>query len=232
MRPNGYIKLHRSILQNELFYRDKKAMFVFVTLLLLVDRRTGSYSGGRYMLSTVTGVKPMTCYRILKRLEKETMLKLKVNKDYTEITVVNWSEYQNSEIEMKRKRNANETQMNTLTRIENRELRKDSNSQISKANTDLVQVKEVFEQYIKVSGKNPNQYKLTKSRQTKIKLRLKDAGRDMLFRALDNLADSNFHNGENDRSWTWDLDFLIRSYENVEKHGHEVKNKLTYKADW
>ncbi len=124
MKPTGYVKLHRSLLDNPIFFKDRTATYLFIALLMLADRHTGIYNGGRFRLSAITGIKPITCYKTLKRLQHETMVKLKVNRDYTEITVVNWSKYQNEETQSKRKVNPKETQSNTKQeeRIENKEI--------------------------------------------------------------------------------------------------------------
>ena len=39
----------------------------------------------------------------------------------------------------------------------------------------------------------------------------------MLIKAIDSVADDPFYMGDNDRGWTADLDFVIRSYEQVER---------------
>lgn len=75
----------------------------------------------------------------------------------------------------------------------------------------------VYDEFVKCFGKNPNQYRLSPARAAKLKVRLRDAGEDMLLTAIRNTAASDFHRGDNDRGWTADLDFIIRSYEQVEK---------------
>lgn len=96
----------------------------------------------------------------------------------------------------------------------------------------IVEMQSIYDHYIKTFNKNPNSYKLTDKRKLKIKLRLKDAGKDMLIRAINNVANSPFHMGDNDRGWTADLDYIIRSYEQVEKFGSEYGRVKTIKADW
>lgn len=138
---NGWVKLHRAVLDNPMFARDKNAMYLFIIILLLVDKDTGTYSGGRFKLAAISGIKPMTCYGILKRLQKETMVKLKVNRDFTEITVVNWKLYQSREILSKSIVNARETQTNT--KQEERRKKKEINQE-----TDVpVPLKEIINLY-------------------------------------------------------------------------------------
>lgn len=80
-------------------------------------------------------------------------------------------------------------------------------------------VEEIYKFYIKCFGKNENSYKLSPSRRGKIKARLKpkDAGKAMLLTAIEKTSKSPFHRGQNDRKWKADLDWIVKSYEQVEK---------------
>lgn len=78
-------------------------------------------------------------------------------------------------------------------------------------------VKQIYDLYVDQFGANKNTYKLTPARVSKLKSRLSDAGEEMLRLAINNTASSKFHRGENERSWKADLDWIIKSYEQVEK---------------
>ena len=58
---------------------------------------------------------------------------------------------------------------------------------------------------------------LTEQRKNKLNARLNELGPEELKKAMDYLLNSPFHNGDNDRKWKWDIDFLIRNTEQVEK---------------
>lgn len=58
---------------------------------------------------------------------------------------------------------------------------------------------------------------LTEQRKNKLNARLNELGPEVLKKAMDYLLNSPFHNGDNDRKWKWDIDFLIRNTEQVEK---------------
>jgi hypothetical protein len=60
-------------------------------------------------------------------------------------------------------------------------------------------------------------YRITSDRKKKIKLRLKSYTVDEIKSAIDGLSKSKFHNGENDRGWVADIDFLIRNDEQIDK---------------
>lgn len=66
-------------------------------------------------------------------------------------------------------------------------------------------------------AKDQKRYKLTKKRIAKIEARLKDAGAEMLKKAIDNASQDYFYRGDNDRGWIADIDYITRSYEIVEK---------------
>lgn len=128
---SGYIKLHRSLLDNVVFQNDPTAAYIFVTLLLLVDRRTGVYNGGRFKLADLTSTKPITCYKALKRLEEYMMVKLIGNARYTQIILINWEKYQSSETLVKRSLNAEETPDNTKQEVRSKK------KVLTKVNTQL-----------------------------------------------------------------------------------------------
>lgn len=76
-------------------------------------------------------------------------------------------------------------------------------------------VQEIFDFYVKAF--NTPHTKLSPARKSKIMQRLKDAGKDMLLKAIDNTSKSGHHTGDNDRGWKANIDFIIRTYEQVER---------------
>jgi len=114
---NGWIKLHRRILDNDFLKRDHNAKIVFITLLLLVDRKTGIWEGGRIQLSEYCGLKPTTSYAASMRLVKAKMMTLRSNNKYSTYTVSNWSKYQgNGDSNDDNKMTTRRQQDDTLTR--------------------------------------------------------------------------------------------------------------------
>ncbi len=94
------------------------------------------------------------------------------------------------------------------------------------------QIQQVYDNFIKQFDTNSNQLRLTAKRKAKIRARLKDCGYEMLTRAIENVAANGFYRGDNDRGWKADLDFITRSYEQVEKLSQLSSKELTFKADW
>ena len=88
----------------------------------------------------------------------------------------------------------------------------------NKENEDQSQEMErVYTHYLNTFGTTAGRYKLTDKRKAKLQSRLQDCGADMLIDAIDHARADYFYNGDNDRGWKADLDFIIRSYENTEK---------------
>lgn len=93
----GYVKLYRAILENELFENDKTALMVFIHLLLLADRETGQYKTSKRMLSNIVKLKESTLFYVLKRLEDADMIECRVVNGHSIINLCNWKKYQHTD---------------------------------------------------------------------------------------------------------------------------------------
>lgn len=207
----GWVKLHRRLLDNSMFKRDHSAMILFIAILLLADKNSGSYECGRFQLATIIGLNPNTTYKALKRLEKAKIVTLASNNKYTVVNICNWRTYQaDSNIKSNNKVTTDEQQSNTKQelRIKNKEY---NNVQLAE------QIERIYDLFLEKFSKNPNQLKLTPQRKIKIKARIKDCGFEMLSKAIVNTSNSSFHMGDNARGWKADIDWILKSYEQVEK---------------
>ena len=138
---NGWIKLHRKIIDNPVF--DKPELFHLFAFCIMAashditrviwngeerDIERGSFIAGRKSLSDKLKQSESKIYRNLKVLEKLNMITLKSNNRFTLINVVNYCNYQGMEIDdeqqMNNKRTTNEQQMNTIKNIRTKELKK------------------------------------------------------------------------------------------------------------
>ncbi len=90
----GWIKLHRKMDENVFLMKDNTARLLFIDLLRLVDRNSGTLAGGRYQIAKLVNLKPVTLYKALKRLENAKMVTLVSNNRFTTIYICNWSSYQ------------------------------------------------------------------------------------------------------------------------------------------
>ena len=94
MENNSWIKLYRKAKDNDIM-RDPTAWFLFSWILLSVQKDTGKWKVGRFMLADMLGIKSTTIYKTLKRLEKKyKVVTLNSNNRFTEITVLQWAKYQ------------------------------------------------------------------------------------------------------------------------------------------
>lgn len=136
----GWIKLYRKTLNNEVFKYDHTAFHLFVTLLLLVNKDTGKWTGGRFQLTEACVMNPSTLYKALKRLESSRLVTLSSNNRFTTVSICKWSQYQGNgntkgEQQSNNKVTTGEQRSNTLTR--SKELR-------IKNNTKVLQTKSEF----------------------------------------------------------------------------------------
>lgn len=142
----GYVKLWRAIDQNELLENDNTAFVVFIKLLYRVDRKTGTYTTGRFKLAAICNMNPNTLYSALKRLEASTMIQQQSNKTSTTITICNWWKYQQDV-----NNTSNERQSTVNTEQEKKE-NIDTKVSISKAKTPSNDINELFEYWEYVMG--------------------------------------------------------------------------------
>lgn len=92
-----YIKLYRSLLDHDTLSNDNTAFLVFVKLLMVVDRRTGTYTTGRRRLALLTNLKGTTAWGALHRLQTDNIVTLSSDKRKTTIYICNWATYQSSD---------------------------------------------------------------------------------------------------------------------------------------
>ena len=90
MENQGWIKLHRKILQNDQLFRSAHTFTLWCWILLNADRETGKVTVGRYMLSQWLKIKPTTVYQTLLRMRNMTMINLESDNKKTTITNLNW----------------------------------------------------------------------------------------------------------------------------------------------
>lgn len=91
---NGWIKLHRQTIYNEVWKHDRTAWHVFEALLLLANPKNGKWSGGRKQLAEICEINENTLYNALKRLEAQQMVNRSVNRRYTVYSICNWESFQ------------------------------------------------------------------------------------------------------------------------------------------
>lgn len=142
----GFVKLYRSIDQNELLENDNTAFIVFLKLLLRVDRRTGTYTTGRKKLANMCNLNPNTLYSALKRLEASTIIQQQSNTTSTTISICNWWKYQQDV-----NTSSNDRQSVVNTKQEKKE-NIDTKVSNTRAKTPSVDINEMFDYWTQTVG--------------------------------------------------------------------------------
>lgn len=124
---NSWVKLYRKSKDNGIM-RDYKAWTMFSWILMSVDRNTGKYTTGRFMLSDALDMNANTVKDVLKRLQKKyQVVTIKSTNKFSTIQVLNWGKYQVSSPQEDTTSVTNKTptkhqQNTTKQEVENREV--------------------------------------------------------------------------------------------------------------
>lgn len=90
---NGWVKLHRKVLENIDLMNDDTAFLVFIKLLLMANSKGEVAESGRDLAERL-GIKYSTLYKALKRLNEYAIIKQVSKHRITVIYICNWSNYQ------------------------------------------------------------------------------------------------------------------------------------------
>lgn len=184
----GYIPLWRKTLDNNIYRHDHTAWRVFETLLLLANRRTRRWEGGRKQLAEYATLKEGTTYSALLRLQKAKMITLDSNTRYSKIHICNWDKHQVSvNSPVNNRATTGQQQGNTLTisrEVENKEILSKDNM-VTYGNPEI---NEMFTYWQETTGL-PITAKQQANRRACNNL-LKKHGLDNLKRLVDGVAQS------------------------------------------
>lgn len=133
----GFILLHRKILENPVFVKaELLQLFIYCILKanhkdkeFIFNGRTekikrGSFITGQMKLSKDLKQSQSSVYRRLQVLKKLGYIELKVNNKFTLVTVVKYNTYQGRHLKMNNKRITSEYQVNTNNNDINNEINK------------------------------------------------------------------------------------------------------------
>lgn len=169
--------------------------------------------------------------RFLNELEKRGDLIQQNNQVTTLVTIVNYDLWQGDSDTTSGTTDGQQTDNRRYTNNKNKEEYKnkelDTNISSRVSNETSTTVDRLYQLFLTEFDKTESRVKLTPERRAKIRLRVKDAGEDMVAKAIRNTAASPWHRGENDRGWKATLDFIVQSYEKVERLSEmEVKSSI------
>lgn len=149
MENQTWIKLFRKIVDHDIF-NDESAFRVFMWILCSCDYKTGTMKSGRFWASEILGIKPITYYDILRRLEKKyKVVTLSSNNKNTTILVNNWITYQqDSNTVSNNKVTTKQQQSNTNQELRSKELKKNTDKHLpTKEELSLEQMEKISKEY-------------------------------------------------------------------------------------
>ena len=127
----GWIKIHRKILNNPIICKDSDYLSVWIYLLLnathkeipavfkkeKITLKKGQLITGRKSISEQLKISESKIYRIINEFKSEHQIEQQTSNKNSLITIVNWDKYQQieqqGETQMNNKRTTNEQQVNT-----------------------------------------------------------------------------------------------------------------------
>lgn len=138
MDNQGWIKLHRKILDNGLLFGKAYDFSLFVYLILKADRNTGIARVGRLQLAKLFRINESTIYKAMKRLEKGEFCNIKSNNQYSDVYICNYVKYQvQSNNESNSKVTTKEQQSNTIQEVRSKNKEKNIYGSLSSLNDEV-----------------------------------------------------------------------------------------------
>lgn len=217
---NGWIKLHRKMLDNPVVMKDAEHFEVWVYLLLKASHaeypvifggekmalQPGQLITGRKKISSDTGISESKVFRILKSLKNEHQIEQQVSNKNSLISIINWDEYQNSEQQAEQQLNSNRTaseqQLNTNKKIKNIEEDKEDKERID--------FRSIADLYNSICVSFPSIRSLSEDRKKAIKARLKTYSIDDFRTVFEKAEASSFLKGGNVKNWSATFDWLLK----------------------
>jgi len=226
---DGYIKLHRKSLTSSAF-KNPATWMVWSWCLLKacheeqqfpwngsdITLKPGQFITGHHKalqeLPTLTLQTLRTAWGYLKSTNRIT---IKSTNRFSIVTVLNWKEYQvPNKPTNKPLTNQQQTTNKPLTTYKNDKKVKNDKKEIPKgiSRSKIDEVVSWYEACFDTTLRS-----LSKTRKAKLHARLTTFSISDIKQAITNFSAAPFYRGENDRGWCADLDFIIRSDEQIEK---------------
>lgn len=216
MNAEGWIKLHRKLLDNPVTMKDTDHLAVWIYLLLNASHnehpalfrgekiilKPGQLITGRKSIALALHINESKVERILKSLKSEQQIEQQTSSKNRLISITNWEFYQQSEQQneqqVNNKRTTNEQQVNTNKNIKNG---KNERKDICQNILDL---------FNKICCSFGGVKNITKSRAETISDSLKTYSIDDFKKVFEKAEQSDFLKGNNNRNWSASFDWLIK----------------------
>lgn len=216
MNAEGWIKLHRKLLDNPVTMKDTDHLAVWIYLLLnashnehpalfkgeKITLKPGQLITGRKSIALALHIDESKVERILKSLKSEQQIEQQTSSKNRLISITNWEFYQQSEQQneqqVNNKRTTSEQQVNT-----NKNIKNDKNERKDTCQNIL----DLFNRICCSFGRVKN---ITKSRAEIISDSLKTYSVDDFKKVFEKAEQSDFLKGNNSRNWSANFDWLIK----------------------
>lgn len=158
---NGYIKLHRKIIDNPIF-SSEKGLKIWVWCLMKaghterdiylgskkIHLRAGQFVFGRDSASEILRISGSTIRNWMEQLKQDSYISIKTTNKYSIITILKWGQYQTNKTEKDNRKTAEKQQNNTNKNVKN-VLNKSNTISVSK--TDTAGIIEIFNIFKKIN---------------------------------------------------------------------------------
>lgn len=211
-----WIKLHDSILENEIWQDDQIAWHIFEFLLIKSYKGTpqGTTSTTRYKIEKALSVNNNTVYSALNRLKKAKMITISSTSRSTTISICNWSKYQ-LDHQPNEQRVSNQTSTKRQHSYKNKIKNKELDTTVSMSTH--IDVKQLFYQLVTGLGFS-EQVRFTDERRRKLTSRLRIYTAANMLAAARAIHDDAYLQGDNDRGKRYgDIDYLLRNDQIVDR---------------
>ena len=216
---DGWLKLHRKILDNPVVMKDSDHLAVWVYLLLnathtgclalfqgkKITLKSGQLITGRKTISRDLCISESKVTRILNLLKNEQQIEQQTSSKNRLISITNWDYYQSTEQQSEQQVNNNRTtseqQVNT-----NKNVKKEKKEKNVKK---IEYCQEIFDLYNSICVSLPSVKKLSDSRRQAINARLKTYTLEDFKAVFEKAEASSFLRGE-DGGWKASFDWLIK----------------------
>ena len=215
----GFIKLHRSILDWE-WFDDNITFKVFVYLLLNAQWEDFRYRGyevprgslviGRKRMSKELRMSEQSIRTSLNHLKSTNEITIQSTNKFSLVTIVNWDKYQGKDDENNQQTNQQINQQSTNNQpttnhiIRNKEYKNIRREEYSVADCESVQ--NLFND---VCYNFPACRNLTKTRLEKVRILLSEFALDDIKKVFEKANGSDYLTGKNDRGWRAGFDWII-----------------------
>ena len=242
MNEKGWIKLHRKVLDNPVVCRDSDHLAIWIYLLLnathedyetwfggkKITLHPGQLVTGRKIIAKTLRISEAKTQRVLTCLENEHQIEQQTTTKGRVISLLNWSRYQDAEQQTEQqvnnKRTTTEQQVNTIQEHKNIEQKKE------------VPLGEVLLAWNSLPEPIPKVSKIVtgSSRDKKLRKRIADFGIEEVKRAIDNIRDSDFLQGNNKRGWTVTFDWFLgpENFQKVLDGNYADKKSASGSEEW